>query len=124
MHKKDLTNKGEEVVAQAIHRWARVAPRKARMVADLIRGKRVGEALRILKFTVKPSAQPHVLRVLKSAVSNVPEGTVEDPMRDLRIGEAMVDSAFVLKRFRPAPMGRAVKVRKRTCHITLRLTAI
>lgn len=122
MHKKTITARGEEIVAQAIHRHARVTARKARMVADIIRDKPVGMALDLLKFTVKPSAQPFVLRTLQSAVANVKEGAVEDPRRDLYVGEVTVDAAAMQKRFRPAPMGRAVRIRKRTCHIAIRLT--
>jgi len=124
MHSKAFTARGDEVVAQAIHRYCRVSARKIRQVAALIRNKTVGEALNILLVTAKPSAQPHILRLLQSAVANVPDGDVANPKKDLRVSEIAVDGAFMLKRFRPAPMGRAVRVRKRSSHITLRLTRV
>lgn len=124
MHKKTATGRGEAVVAQASHRFARIPARKLRMVADMIRDKPVGEAMRILKFTVKPSAVPIITGVLKSAMANVPEGTVENVERDLRVGEIAVDGAFYLKRFRAAPMGRAVQIRRRAAHVAVRLTRV
>lgn len=124
MHKKTSSSRGEAVVSQAIHRYARIPARKLRLVADLIRDKPVGEAMRILKFTVKPSAVPIITGVLKSAVANVPEGTVENVERDLRVGEIAVDGAFMFKRFRAAPMGRAVKIRRRASHVAVRLTRV
>jgi large subunit ribosomal protein L22 len=124
MHKKSETSRKEEVVAQAIHRYARVSARKLRLVADMIRDKPVGEAMRILTFTVKPSAVPIITNVLKSAIANVPEGQVDNPDSDLRVGEVFVDGAYMMKRFRAAPMGRAVPIRKRAAHVTLRLTRV
>jgi large subunit ribosomal protein L22 len=121
MHSKDTTSRGDPVVAQAILRYAHIAPRKVRLVVDLIRDKTVGEAMNILNFTLKPSAVPHVKRLLQSAASNVPQDFEGDPMR-LRVGEAKVDGAFMLKRFRPRAMGRACKIRKRASHISIRLT--
>jgi large subunit ribosomal protein L22 len=124
MRKKELTARGHAVVAQAFHHHAGISARKARLVIDLIRDKSVGEAERILKFTLKPSAVPHVERVLKSALSNVPSDFQGDPRKDLRVGEAFADAAFMLKRFRPRAMGRACKIRKRSSHISIRLTAL
>lgn len=107
--------------ARAQLRFASVGPRKMRLVADLVRGKRVDEAQRILKFTRKPSAVPHVDRLLKSAVANARQNSITDP-ETLIIGEIQVDSGPMAKRFRPRAYGRAAKIRKRTSHLTIVLT--
>ena len=96
------------------------SPRKMRLVADLVRGKKVTSALSTLKFSSKEAAG-RLEKLLLSAVSNWqaknPGTRIEDS--DLFIKEIYVDSARQLKRVNPAPQGRAYRIRKRSNHITL-----
>ncbi len=117
---KPKTVRKYDAVSEAKLRFARMSARKARLVVELIRGKSVGEALSLLKLTHKPSACPDVLRVLKSARANAERMKVSD-VDNLKVSEVFVDNAPMIKRMRPAPMGRGVRVRKRMCHITIRL---
>lgn len=118
---KPKREKNYEAVSEAKLRNAPMTARKARLVCDLIRGKSVGEAIRLLTVTHKPSAAPAVLNLLKSARSNAEQkGGVADADA-LQVGTVFVDGGAMLKRMRAAPMGRGVKVRKRYCHITIRL---
>jgi large subunit ribosomal protein L22 len=117
---KAKREKNYETVGEARLRHAHVSARKARLVCDLIRGKRVKEAIDLLTMTHKPSAAPMVLEVLKSAAANAKRQKHPD-VDNLRVSEVFADAAMMLKRMRPAPMGRGVRVRKRMCHITIRL---
>lgn len=102
---------------KAIARYVRVSPQKARLVVDLIRGKRAEEALHLLEFTRK-SIAPDVLKLLRSAIANATD-----------LGEVDVDRLYVVrawvgdgprqKRIRPAPMGRAYRYQRRSAHIEL-----
>ncbi|MCP1146465.1 50S ribosomal protein L22 [Lysinibacillus endophyticus] len=103
--------------AKAIARTVRIAPRKVRLVVDLIRGKQVGEAVAILRHTPK-AASPVVEKVLKSAVANA-EHNYELDVNNLVVSEVFVDEGPTLKRFRPRAQGRASAINKRTSHITL-----
>ncbi len=103
--------------AKAILRFVRVAPRKARLVVDLIRGHQVAEALNILKFTPR-SASRVVEKILKSAVANAENLEIGDP-DDLWVTRVYVDGGPVLKRFQARSMGRANPIKKRTSHITV-----
>lgn len=103
--------------AKAVLRTVRIAPRKVRLVIDLIRGKQVGEAVAILRHTPK-TASPVVEKLLKSAVANA-EHNYEMNINNLVISEAFVDEGPTLKRFRPRAMGRASAINKRTSHITI-----
>ena len=98
----------------ATHRYARIAERKVRLVADLIRGRRCDEAVEILRFTHKRAAGM-VSRVLKSAMASANEK--EAAMNKLFVAEARVDSGPIIKRFRPKDRGRAHAIQKRTSHI-------
>lgn len=120
---KPKREKNYQAVAEAKYRYAGMPARKARLVLDLIRGKRVADAMAILSVTHKPSAAPAVMQVLKSAVANARQADVAEP-ENLVVKTAFADGAMMLKRMRPAPMGRGVRVRKRTCHITIRLDEI
>ncbi len=96
------------------------SPRKARLVIDQIRGKRVDEALAILRFNDKRLASP-IEKLVESAISNWAnknEGLRPEDS-DLYIKKAFVDGAGMLKRFRPAPFGRAYRIRKRMSHVTV-----
>jgi len=103
--------------AKAIARTVRIAPRKVRLVVDLIRGKQVGEEVAILRHTPK-AASPVVEKVLKSAVANA-EHNYDLDINSLVVSEVFVDEGPTLKRFRPRAQGRASAINKRTSHITL-----
>ena len=99
-----------------------MSERKMRLVADLVRGLPIDEALNVLKFT-KKEASTWIEKALLSAISNwenKAEGAEADDY-DLFIDVIRVDGGAFLKRFRPAPHGRAHRIRKRTCHIHLEL---
>lgn len=108
--------------AKAVLRYVRVAPRKARLVVDLIRGKNAAEALTILKFTPRHAAKV-IEKVLKSAVANAAQKEMGD-VDDLWVSKALVDGGPVMKRMQPRAMGRANIIRKRTSHITLILSVL
>ncbi|MDF9795551.1 large subunit ribosomal protein L22 [Catalinimonas alkaloidigena] len=95
-------------------------PRKMRLVADMIRGRKVSEALNILKFEAKQGA-PKMEKLLLSAVANWQEKNEDARLEDadLFVKEVKVDGGRILKRLRPAPQGRAHRIRKRSNHITL-----
>ncbi|MFM7051055.1 MAG: 50S ribosomal protein L22 [Planctomycetota bacterium] len=98
----------------ASHRFARIAPRKARLVADLIRGKPVDEALTALDFSKKRGAS-FISVVLKSAIANAEEKNAD--ASKLVVSESRVDEGPTLDRFQPKDRGRAHPIRKRTSHI-------
>jgi large subunit ribosomal protein L22 len=107
-----------EVRAQA--KYVRMSPRKARLVAEHIRGRSVPEARAVLRFTAREAAG-ELEKVLQSAVSNAEanHGIAEDR---LYISAAYVDGGPVMKRWRARARGRVARIRKRTCHITVRLS--
>ena len=96
------------------------SPRKMRLVADLIRGKGVVNALSILKFTLNHNARP-LEKLLLSAIANwqqhYPEADIDQS--DLYVKRIFVDGGKMLKRLRPAPQGRAYRIRKRSNHVTI-----
>ncbi|HPE33924.1 MAG TPA: 50S ribosomal protein L22 [Bacteroidales bacterium] len=96
------------------------SPRKMRLVADLIRGKDVESALNILKYTQK-EASDRLYKLMLSAIANwqVKNEGVRMEENNLYVKSVMVDSARQLKRIRPAPQGRAHRIRKRSNHVTL-----
>ena len=96
------------------------SPRKMRLVADLVRGVEVNKALQILKFNTK-EASARLEKLLLSAVANWQIKNEDARMEDsgLFVKEIQVDSARVLKRLRPAPQGRAHRIRKRSNHVTV-----
>ena len=103
--------------AKAVAKYVRIAPRKVRVVMNLIRGKNIAEAFAILKFT--PKAGSEVLtKVLKSAVANAENNFDMDSDR-LYIKTAFVDEGPTLKRIHPRSRGQAFKILKRTSHITI-----
>jgi large subunit ribosomal protein L22 len=97
------------------------SPRKMRLIVDLIRGKKVEEALHILRFNNQKESAPRVEKLLLSAMANW--GQKNDGARveesELFIKTVFVDSGAMLKRVRPAPQGRAHRIRKRSNHVTL-----
>jgi large subunit ribosomal protein L22 len=94
-----------------------MAPRKARLVADLIRGKGSEEALNILTFTKKAAAKI-LIKLLKSAIANATQKKTVDVDR-LYIKKITVDQGPTMKRYQPRALGRATMIRKRTSHITI-----
>ena len=103
--------------ARATLKFARISSRKVKIVADLIRGKNVDEALAIMKFT--PKASSEVLeKLLKSAIANA-ENNHEMKHENLYVAEIFANQGPTLKRIRPAAKGSAVRIRKRTSHITI-----
>ncbi|MCZ6820593.1 MAG: 50S ribosomal protein L22 [Calditrichaeota bacterium] len=106
--------------ARAVARYVRMSPKKARQVIDLVRGVPVDKALNILHFTRKAAVVP-VEKTLRSAVSNMlnNEGASKVEPDHLVIKEAYVDMGFSYKRFRAASMGRAMRIRRPSCHITI-----
>ena len=99
---------------QASHRFARIAPRKARLVADLIRGMRIDEAMNELQFSKKRAAW-YLKAVLKSAIANAEERDAD--VSTLFISESRVDEGPTIKRFQPKDRGRAHPIHKRTSHL-------
>jgi large subunit ribosomal protein L22 len=101
-----------------------ISPRKMRLVADLLRGKEVGHALNILKFNPKHSAK-YLEKLLLSAVSNWQLKNEDKSIENTNIfvNEIKVDGGRMLKRLRPAPQGRAHRIRKRSNHVTVILEA-
>ncbi len=98
-------------------RFVRIAPRKARLVADLIRGKKSEEALNILTFTKKAAAKI-ILKLLKSAIANATQRRNID-VDNLYVKRITVDQGPMLKRYQPRAMGRATMIRRRMSHITI-----
>ncbi|MCC6395466.1 MAG: 50S ribosomal protein L22 [Bacteroidetes bacterium] len=110
--------------ARAVNRYISTSPRKMRLVIDLIRGKSVDEALHILHFSPKHASRV-AEKVLRSAVANLQN---KDEAGRLETGamlvkEAFVDSGMSMKRILPAPMGRAFRMRKRSNHVTIIVSA-
>ena len=103
--------------ARAVARYVRVAPRKARLVVDLIRGKSIDDARAILRFSPRAAAEI-VEKVLNSAVANA-ERNLHVKSDDLVVGTTFVDEGPTLKRIQPRAMGRAFRINKRTSHITV-----
>jgi len=103
--------------AKATLRYARITPRKARRVVDLIRGKKAGEALIALRF-MPYRGSSFVEKILKSAMANAEQKKAMNA-EDMIISKGFVDQGPVMKRMEPRSMGRANVIRKRTSHITL-----
>jgi len=102
---------------QASHRFARIAPRKARLIMDLIRGRDVDDAIAMLKFS-KQRASGMIEKVIRSAVANANEGPVA-PRGTLYVAKAWVDPGPVIKRFQPKDRGKAYPINKRTSHLVV-----
>lgn len=106
--------------AKAVAKSVRIAPRKVRLVVDLIRGKSAGEAIAILRHTQR-GASPVVEKVLHSAIANA-EHNYEMDTDNLIVSEAFVNEGATLKRFRPRAQGSASRINKRTSHVTVVVT--
>ena len=103
--------------ARATLKYARISARKVKIVADLIRGKDVSEALAIVKFTPK-AASEIIEKLLKSAIANA-ENNHNMETSNLYVDQIYANQGPTLKRIRPAAKGSAVRIRKRTSHITI-----
>ncbi len=108
--------------ARAVARHVRISPMKARRVVNLVRGLPAKEALTVLKFAPQ-AASEQVYKVLASAIANAENNERLDPDA-LLVSEAYVDEGPTLKRFRPRAQGRAYRIRKRTCHITIAVESV
>jgi len=107
---------------KAVAKYVHISPRKVRLVIDLVRGKRVDESLNILQFTPKRAA--HIVRkLIKSAIANAEQKPDVD-IDNLYIKYIYADEGPTLKRYRARALGRAVRIRRRTSHITVVLDEI
>ncbi len=111
----------QEMIPEAIAtlKNARISARKVKIVADLIRGKDAKEALAIVKFTPKASSEV-IEKLLKSAIANA-ENNHGMKSNNLYVAEIFANQGPTMKRIRPAAKGSAVRIRKRTSHITIKL---
>jgi large subunit ribosomal protein L22 len=112
----------EQREVRAVAKWVRMSPRKARLVADHIRGRSVPEARTVLAFTPRAAAR-EIEKVLRSAIANAEanHGLVGD---NLVVSAAYVDEGPVMKRWRARARGRVARIKKPTCHITIKLAAV
>ena len=125
VRKKNMANQIKEAKKQRA--FAKLtncptSPRKMRLVADLVRGVEVEKALQILKFSPKEASR-NLEKLLLSAIANWQAKNEDETLEDagLFVKSIYVDSAGMLKRLRPAPQGRAHRIRKRSNHVTLEL---
>jgi large subunit ribosomal protein L22 len=112
----------ERQEVQAVAKWVRMSPRKARLVVEHIRGRSVPEARTVLAFTQRAAAR-EIEKVLSSAVANA-EANHDLVGDELVVSAAYVDEGPVLKRWRARARGRAARIKKPTCHITVKLTPV
>ena len=108
------------MLTKAIARFIRVSPTKARLVADLIRGRSVAEALSMLQYSPQVAAR-HIEKVLRSAIANAEHNHQIRNLDDLQVG-AVIDGGPRLKRIQPRAMGRAFWIQHRLSHITVMLS--
>jgi large subunit ribosomal protein L22 len=108
--------------ARAVARHVRISPTKARRVVNLVRGLPAKDALTVLQFAQQAASEP-VYKVLASAIANA-ENNERLDADSLLVSEAYVDEGPTLKRFRPRAQGRAYRIRKRTCHITIAVESV
>jgi large subunit ribosomal protein L22 len=103
---------------QAKHRFARISPRKARLLMDLVRGRDVDDAITLLRFS-KQRVSGMIEKVIRSAVANASEQEVATSRNTLFVSEARVDPGPVIKRFQPKDRGKAYPINKRTSHLVV-----
>ena len=108
-------------LSHAVARYVRLSPQKGRLVADLIRDRYVGEALSILRFSEKRKISAILEKVLRSAIANAQQKSPEIDVDNLFIALIHIDGGPMMKRIRPAPMGRAYRLLKRTSHVHISL---
>ena len=102
----------------AKHRFARIAPRKARLIMDLVRGRDVDDAITQLRFA-KQRASGMIEKVIRSAVANANEQETANIRNTLYVAKAWVDPGPVIKRFQPKDRGKAYAINKRTSHLVV-----
>jgi large subunit ribosomal protein L22 len=107
--------------ATATLRYLKASPQKVRLVADLIRGKKVDEALSILRFMKKHSAKD-LEKLLRSAIANAENSEAGADSDDLVVSKIYVNEGPREKRIQPAPMGRAYRIQKRKAHVTVHVS--
>jgi large subunit ribosomal protein L22 len=107
--------------ATATLRYLKASPQKVRLVADLVRGKKVEEALNILRFTRKAVAKD-LEKLVRSAVANAENKEVSADVDDLVVSKIYVNEGPREKRVQPAPMGRAYQIQKRKAHVTVHVS--
>ncbi len=107
--------------ATATLKYLKASPQKVRLVADLVRGKKVEEAIQILRFTKKMSAKD-LEKLLLSAVANAENKDANVDVDDLVVSKIYVNEGPREKRVQPAPMGRAYRIQKRKAHITVHVS--
>ena len=107
--------------ATATLKYLKASPQKVRLVADLVRGKKVEEALQILRFTKKSCAKD-LEKLLRSAVANAENKEAGADVDDLVVSRIYVNDGPREKRVQPAPMGRAYRIQKRKSHITVHVS--
>ena len=117
-----MTETLERQEVKAVAKWVHMSPRKARLVVEHIRGRSVPEARTVLAFTQRAAAV-EIEKVLRSAVANA-EANHNLAGDDLVVSAAYVDEGPVMKRWRARARGRAARIRKPTCHITIKLTPV
>ena len=103
---------------EAKHRFARISPRKARLVMDLVRGRDVDDAIAMLKFS-KQRVSGMIEKVIRSAVANASEQDVAGSRNALYVAKAWVDPGPTIKRFQPKDRGKAYSINKRTSHLVV-----
>ena len=108
-------------LSHAVARFVRMSPQKSRLVADLVRDRFVGEALTILRFSERKKIGAVLEKVLRSAISNAQHKSPNVDVDRLYISRIQINGGPVAKRIRPAPMGRAYRVQKRTSHVHIYL---
>ena len=111
----------QNFVSQAKTRYVRISPQKCRLVANEIRDRFVGEALTILKFSEKRKTSAILEKTLRSAVANAQQKSPNIDVDNLYIAKIHIDQGPAMKRIRPAPMGRAYHILKRTSHVRIYL---
>jgi ribosomal protein L22 len=109
-------------VVKASARYVRIAPRKARLIADLVRGMHIEKARALLQFSPRGAAQP-IHKLIDSAAANA-ENNHDLIGDEMRVASITVDEGPTLRRFRPRAMGRATPINKRTSHIRVALTPV
>ncbi|MGB8952843.1 MAG: 50S ribosomal protein L22 [Candidatus Aminicenantales bacterium] len=113
--------KEQNIVSHAVARYMRVSTQKCRLVADLIRDRYVGEALTVLHFSEKRKVSLIVEKVLRSAIANAHQKVPNIDVDNLYVAKVSIDQGPSWKRIRPAPMGRAHRILKRTSHVHIYL---
>lgn len=107
--------------SKAVLKYLRTTPRKARLVADEVRGRMVGDALSLLEYGINRKVAFDIAKLIKSAVANIQSKNSEAAINveDLRVKEIRVDEGPILKRFRARAQGRVGGIHKKMCHISV-----